>query len=1748
MNFAMLPQGVFEIYAYGENSDISQSTINWLIDNQEPDGKWTGDLPFIETAEVLSLVNADTFEDSRVIDKGIAWLKSQNIQNNDYLFRLLKIPTFQEEMGMDVLLEKQNMDGGWPLSTGYESDVLDTTLAMDVLLSVTNEKSNELERALVYLINNQNADGGWSYINKQESSTLLTAKIIIIYEKSKRINPLFNPLLESSLSKAKKYLISNKDSDGTWGITKDSISITLHACEALSYTEENIVEDTLKVVETNLPSGQSVYNSPSLTARLVYLLNLPANIPVVPEGVIKDVTISPQGNVKSHTDMTFLPLLEGFYESNMELSFYIEEPSGNMIPLNYYMGRYRWNTGDREPGTYSVVTMIYDKEKDVFLDLYRKAFTIESSFRLTESEIKLTPEYYRQGMSKGIQVGLSISAEANTSKTLDIEITIKDKNKQKTLLQQTSTIPFGFNRKIVSMDPILFQPPTDELTKYFISAVIKERNGQSITINKYLEVYPAPPVTDVSLDNSLSKDTLMHEEDEVSLSFRVNSSGSIPESTPGKTYETFEDFNGGNLIRLVVNQEGTLTLDEITKPFNFIWIANSSKGTVMKINTDTCEVVGEYYTSPAGQPKNPSRTTVDYEGNVWVANRDGNSVTKISLYENNGWIDKNNDDICNTSKGLNDIKPWTNLGGKDTYGGVSTAEDECITQYVKVSSSGTRHVSVNKDNNVWVSGTGSRTFNLIDSETGKFLRTEGPVGYGGYGGLIDKNEVIWSASPFLRWDTAKPLSGPNGVNWLGNSRYSYGMTIDSQGNVWNSSSSNFIITKYAADGTIVGEYNQGHYGQGCAAGKDDDIWVVHYNNNSLGRLKSDGTYVGTLGVYTHPIGVAVDAKGFIWITTHYGYVQKIDPNDGPIGADGKTPIGKIIWTSQNFGGVLYNYSDMTGSTLTAPPHQGTWTEVFDSEQNSTEWGHISWSSETDEDGSVEVYASSGEDGITFSEAVKVVNGKLFDIPPGRYIKVYVRLKRSTAGISPIVHDITVGAKAFSGTGMKLSMTLPCDVIPGNNISMNPEPSNKTTNGDGSVSVEWNNPKLFLGKVLNYDLEYKGTGFIPESTITLARDILLTYQDPTGALISIPKDPIKIKVNPDGLSCKLTTDKFSYGSHENVQINLKGQNHTAPLKSFTGVLEIVDKDRQIITTVQDGIEWNEESISEVFTWDTSDYLSGDYGARLKLYDQEKLIHETVTPFEIIPDGGFSNRIYSDKPLYNAGTIAKFHDTVKNDFVNYYSGRITHTITVKDKAGNIHFTQVFDLGNMFEPSRKVETGWHIGQLIPGDYTVSGIVRENGIPVAQSECSIIISDYLQRDVRGGLHIPVNTVTQGDPVAINYTIENHGNENIKDAQAKFKVLVPDTLEEVHQSDIQHMLSLNNQQKGNLQVDTLGLDEGSYIVVYTVEADGILYPMQTDSFNVKKLNDEDGEDNDNSGGDNNSSSGGGGSTSDNDNPLNQIPTEGDGNQCLLECIDTGTGKVFYTDSVQWNGKDVFYVFAPMLPGWKLKENEEGYQVINEKNLPKVIRFYYIEDKEGIHEQYIFGYPNNTLLVDKSITRAEAASMMYRIIKDSSKEKMKPTKERFQDITNHWARKEITYIGELGLISGYPDGTFRPNQPITREELIKILVLYSNLKPEMLQKNNTGGWSSQYVDNAVSNNYVQGYPDGGLHLKDNVTRAQSIAILNRILNRKFDEKYVDTIKIPYVDLSKRHWAYAYMIEALVMHEYQRVNGLEQLVP
>lgn len=329
------------------------------------------------------------------------------------------------------------------------------------------------------------------------------------------------------------------------------------------------------------------------------------------------------------------------------------------------------------------------------------------------------------------------------------------------------------------------------------------------------------------------------------LSFQVLMAQSIPCS---KTYTLDADFDQGVLVN--VNHDSPnndqLQLNTATAPPPFIWVACSDRGTVVRIDVNTGAVIGEYWSSPAGRGKNPSRTTADQDGDVWVGNRDeagiigdmpNGSITKIGVViggtrtdaagnpDPNGEylkppflyctaVDRNSDGLIHTSNGLGNILRWPDItdgvGGGGGPALVEDAYDECILVYQRLpDGENTRHVSVDANNDIWVAGfaNSQRSFLHLDNATGSILTTfdARPSGAGGYGGLIDGAGIIWSSSiqqnTLLRYDPATS-TGTTIPNYG-----SYGLGIDATtGDIWNSKYFTGDIMKYQPSGVPYAGY------------------------------------------------------------------------------------------------------------------------------------------------------------------------------------------------------------------------------------------------------------------------------------------------------------------------------------------------------------------------------------------------------------------------------------------------------------------------------------------------------------------------------------------------------------------------------------------------------------------------------------------------------------------------------------------------------------------------------------------------------------------------------------------------------------------------------------------------------------------------------------------------------------------------------------------------------------------------------
>lgn len=489
-----------------------------------------------------------------------------------------------------------------------------------------------------------------------------------------------------------------------------------------------------------------------------------------------------------------------------------------------------------------------------------------------------------------------------------------------------------------------------------------------------------------------------------------------PETSSGESlllrYEGAAALRCGDHLNTLVAGDAVM-LDPEAAAFRFIWVPTSQRGTVIKIDTDTGEVVGEYWTAPVYDPErpsgDPSRTVVDRDGNVWVGNRadsseDRGAVVKVGLLENGQCEDRNGNGMIDTSTGLGDVLAWDNAGDADRMGGVSTADDECILLYLRVSSDGIRHVSIDGDGNVWVSGTTRRHLDLIDSHSGEIIRTE-VAPCGGYGGLVDRTGVLWSARPLMRWHPSEPLTREV---CLGEA--SYGIGLDYDDRVWISDYGTGVC-RYGEGGEVEVCFDAGE-GVGASRGvsvtPDNHVWVVHTSGSAVTRFAPDGTIVARIGVGGGPTGVSVDARGHPWVISQSA-AHRIDPAtnqiDLNVDLDAAYRPGADILPAYEHARA-YVYSDMTGQLAFGPPDSGTYLLRIRGPSFRTSWGRISFDAEVPPGAALEVRASTS-DGLAVAAGLAAVSsGETIGLD-GQYLYIEVSMSRSPEGQSPRLRSLEV---------------------------------------------------------------------------------------------------------------------------------------------------------------------------------------------------------------------------------------------------------------------------------------------------------------------------------------------------------------------------------------------------------------------------------------------------------------------------------------------------------------------------------------------------------------------------------------------------------------------------------------------------------------------------------------------------------------------------------------------------------------------
>ena len=208
------------------------------------------------------------------------------------------------------------------------------------------------------------------------------------------------------------------------------------------------------------------------------------------------------------------------------------------------------------------------------------------------------------------------------------------------------------------------------------------------------------------------------------------------------------------------------------------------------------------------------------------------------------------------------------------------------------------------------------------------------------------------------------------------------------------------------------------------------------------------------------------------------------------------------------------------------------------------------------------------------------------------------------------------------------------------------------------------------------------------------------------------------------------------------------------------------------------------------------------------------------------------------------------------------------------------------------------------------------------------------------------------------------------------------------------------------------------------------------------------------------------------------------------------------------------------------------------------------------HYAYVVGYPDGTVQPQGAITRAEVATIFFRLLSDETRDLYWTKDNAYTDVkAGDWFNNAVSTLSNAGIINGYPDGTFRPNAPITRAEMAKVIAMFAELNKDSEGfKDIAGHWAEAYIKLAAGNGWIAGYPDGTFRPNQDITRAETMTMINRVLERvPSTEKHLLAyeVMLTFPDNQPGDWYYIAVQEATNSHTYERYatekNGDEQWI-
>ena len=510
--------------------------------------------------------------------------------------------------------------------------------------------------------------------------------------------------------------------------------------------------------------------------------------------------------------------------------------------------------------------------------------------------------------------------------------------------------------------------------------------------------------------------------------------------------EPFDEPNDDNGSGVGLDEDGNLILNRNEVRFEYLWVANAGEGTISKVDTSELREVGRYDSVgpnnaalTPGSQNSPSRTGIDLNGDMFVANRAFGRQPSVTKIYNRDCIDRNGNGSIETSQDVN----GNNLIDRNNPNEFFGQNDECYAWTKAVGRPGgtARALAIdagdaqNPYGNVWVGMYTHREFHGIQGVTGDLIQRPGltnpvSVGHQPYGAVVDSNGYVWSGTlsrgTIVGFDSvtgrASGVITPRGVP-----ARSYGFTMDGENRLWVGAQTEGVnrYNPYSdINGNPIqdplaggGEWRNSSCGphrcymRGAGADAEGRIWFADNTTGMIGYRVDTMQLIGQFSIGGGTTGAGVDFNGFIWGVASGGYTGRIDPNN-------PNDVRRVT-----VGSGPYTYSDFTGFGLRnfTAPRGGYKMIVEGCEKLDTDWMTLDASATLPPETRIEFRIKVAESRDELADPALHVYGPwiaaaggpnelpadLSALPPGRFIELELFLVSTDRDATPVLRGIDV---------------------------------------------------------------------------------------------------------------------------------------------------------------------------------------------------------------------------------------------------------------------------------------------------------------------------------------------------------------------------------------------------------------------------------------------------------------------------------------------------------------------------------------------------------------------------------------------------------------------------------------------------------------------------------------------------------------------------------------------------------------------